>query len=200
MAQRANLRWANVVCQRWANGVANQNTPLAQRYHAIWELILLSNTLAIYPATFKIEIKMLIYKVFVCKFIYEITHYYIQCHNYSGSQQSFSSNTESAQKHKMHVELERLQLQQFWSYKIVCWMFHLTEENRQHFCHHKAYDYSKSCWYATARLWCTYHVAHLQRSPIIEYRCVQKPWWCENNQFSLVCHSLPHLPVGDRDL
>ena len=37
MAQRANLRWANVVCQRWANGVANQNTPLAQPYHAIWE-------------------------------------------------------------------------------------------------------------------------------------------------------------------
>ena len=36
MAQRANLRWANVVCQRWANGVANQNTPLAQRCHAIW--------------------------------------------------------------------------------------------------------------------------------------------------------------------
>ena len=23
MSQRANLRWANVVCQRWANGVAN---------------------------------------------------------------------------------------------------------------------------------------------------------------------------------
>ena len=38
MAQRANLRWANVVCQRWANGVANQNTPLAQRYHAIWDM------------------------------------------------------------------------------------------------------------------------------------------------------------------
>ena len=32
-AQRVNLRWANVVCQRWANGVANQNTPLTQRYH-----------------------------------------------------------------------------------------------------------------------------------------------------------------------
>ena len=28
MAQRANLRRANVVCQRWDNGVANQNTPL----------------------------------------------------------------------------------------------------------------------------------------------------------------------------
>ena len=38
MAQRANLRWANV-CQRWANGVANQNTPLAQRYHAIWVML-----------------------------------------------------------------------------------------------------------------------------------------------------------------
>ena len=37
MTQRANLRWANVVCQRWANGVANQNTPLTQRYHAILE-------------------------------------------------------------------------------------------------------------------------------------------------------------------
>ena len=37
MAQRAILRWANVVYQRWANGMANQNTPLAQRYHAIWE-------------------------------------------------------------------------------------------------------------------------------------------------------------------
>ena len=36
MAQRASLRWANVVCQRWANGVANKNTPLAQRYLAIW--------------------------------------------------------------------------------------------------------------------------------------------------------------------
>ena len=36
MAQRATLRWANVVCQRWANGVANQNTLLAQRYDAIW--------------------------------------------------------------------------------------------------------------------------------------------------------------------
>ena len=36
MVQRANLRWTNVVCQRWANVVANQNTPLAQRYHAIW--------------------------------------------------------------------------------------------------------------------------------------------------------------------
>ena len=29
MAQRANLRWAN--------GVSNQNIPLAQRYHAIWD-------------------------------------------------------------------------------------------------------------------------------------------------------------------
>ena len=37
MAQRANLRWANIVCQRWANGVANQNTPLAKRYHDILE-------------------------------------------------------------------------------------------------------------------------------------------------------------------
>ena len=36
MAQRADLRWANVVCQRWANGEANQNTHLAQRYHASW--------------------------------------------------------------------------------------------------------------------------------------------------------------------
>ena len=36
MAQRANLRWANVVCQRWAKGVANRNTTLVQRYHAIW--------------------------------------------------------------------------------------------------------------------------------------------------------------------
>ena len=36
MAQRANLRWANVICQRWAKGVANQNNPLVQRYHAIW--------------------------------------------------------------------------------------------------------------------------------------------------------------------
>ena len=26
----------NKLCQRWANGVANQNTPLAQRYHVIW--------------------------------------------------------------------------------------------------------------------------------------------------------------------
>ena len=39
MAQRANLLWTNVVCQCWANGVANQNTPLAQRYHAIWEAL-----------------------------------------------------------------------------------------------------------------------------------------------------------------
>ena len=39
MAQRASLRWANVVYQRWANGVANQNTPLAQCYHAIWALV-----------------------------------------------------------------------------------------------------------------------------------------------------------------
>ena len=41
MAQRANLRWANVVCQRWANGMANQNTPLAQRYHAIWAVAII---------------------------------------------------------------------------------------------------------------------------------------------------------------
>ena len=36
MAQRTNLRWANVVCQRKANGVAKQNTPLAQCYHSVW--------------------------------------------------------------------------------------------------------------------------------------------------------------------
>ena len=35
VAQRTNLRWANVVCKRCANGVANQTIPLAQRYHAI---------------------------------------------------------------------------------------------------------------------------------------------------------------------
>ena len=39
MAQRANLRWADIVCQRWAKGVANQNTLLAQRYHAIWVMV-----------------------------------------------------------------------------------------------------------------------------------------------------------------
>ena len=37
MARQANLRWANVVCQRCANGVAKQNTPLTQCYHAIWK-------------------------------------------------------------------------------------------------------------------------------------------------------------------
>ena len=47
LAQRANLRWANVVCQRWANGVANQNTPLAQRYHAIWDTV--TNPLLVVP-------------------------------------------------------------------------------------------------------------------------------------------------------
>ena len=36
MAQRTNLRLANVVCQHWANGVANQNTLLAQCYHVTW--------------------------------------------------------------------------------------------------------------------------------------------------------------------
>ena len=39
MAQWANLRWANVVCQRYANGVVNQNTLLAQHYHAIWDMV-----------------------------------------------------------------------------------------------------------------------------------------------------------------
>ena len=37
MAQRASWRWANVICERWPNEAANQNTPLAQRCHAIWE-------------------------------------------------------------------------------------------------------------------------------------------------------------------
>ena len=36
MAQRASWRWANVICERWPNEAANQNTPLAQRCHAIW--------------------------------------------------------------------------------------------------------------------------------------------------------------------
>ena len=38
MAQRANLRWDNVVCQCWANRMANQTTLLAQRHHAIWDI------------------------------------------------------------------------------------------------------------------------------------------------------------------
>ena len=37
MAQRASWRWANVICERWPNETANQNTPLAQRCHAIWD-------------------------------------------------------------------------------------------------------------------------------------------------------------------
>ena len=35
MTQRANLHCDNAVCQCWANEVANQNTLLAQCYHAI---------------------------------------------------------------------------------------------------------------------------------------------------------------------
>ena len=55
----------------------------------------------------------------------------------------------SAQKHKMHVVLERLHLQQFLSHKSFA-ECSTEKKNRQHFHHHMAYDYrreSKSRWY-----------------------------------------------------
>ena len=63
----------------------------------------------------------------------------------------------SPQKRNMHVELERLHLQQCF-HKNHLLNVSLKKKKRQHFHHHTAYDYrkeSKSRWYTTARFWYT---------------------------------------------
>ena len=125
---------------------------------------------SIYTITFKIEIKTLICRIFLWKFIHEVKSIIIFdfSDNCSGTQQN--STSESAQKRKMHVELARLHLQQFVSHNSFAECF-TKKKNRQHFHHPTAYFYSresKSRWYATAiRI---DYVAHLYWPPIVKCR------------------------------
>ena len=98
---------------------------------------------------------MLISKILLRKLIHEVTSSIT--FDYSDSQQNSMCKLGSAQKRKMHMELERLHLQQCLSQKSFAECVP-QKKNRQHFHHHTAYDYRKeikSCWYTTSRCWYT---------------------------------------------
>ena len=82
-------------------------------------LALSKNIYTIQPATFQIGIEMLICKIFLQKFIHEVTSiiFFDYCDNYSDIQQNSTCKAGNAQKQQMHVELARLHLQQFLFHK-----------------------------------------------------------------------------------
>ena len=93
---------------------------------------------------------MLISKLLLRKLMHEVTSIItFDCRdNYSDTQQNSMCKVGSAQKRKMHVELEGLHLQQCLLQTSFAECVP-QKKNRQHFHHHTAYDYrkeSKSCW------------------------------------------------------
>ena len=107
---------------------------------------------------------MLICKIFLRKFIYEVTSIisFDCCDRYSGIQQNSTCQAGSVQKCKMHVELQRLPVQQFLSHKSFAGSV-IKKRNKQHFHHHTAFVYrreNKGCWYIT----CIRQVSHFPES------------------------------------
>ena len=77
---------------------------------------------------------MLMCEIFLRTFMHEVINIItFDCHdNYSGTQQNSTCKAGSAQKGKMHVELEILHLQQFLSHKSFAECFTL-KKNRQYY-------------------------------------------------------------------
>ena len=96
---------------------------------------------------------MLICKIFLRKFIHTVSGIMsFDCHcYYSDTQQHSTCKLGNAQKRKMHVQLERLHLQEFLSHKSFAQCITL-KKNRKHFHHYTTYDYRKEvqkAFYAT---------------------------------------------------
>ena len=102
---------------------------------------------------------MSICKIFLRKFIHKASGIIsFDCHcYYSDNQQHSTCKLENAQKRKMHMQLERLHLQDILSHKSFAQCF-TKKKNRKHFHSYTACDYrkeSKTRVYATKNCWLT---------------------------------------------
>ena len=141
---------------------------------------------------------MLISIILLRKLIYEVTSTItFDCHdNYSDTQQNSVCKVGSAQKWKMHAELEGIHLQQCLSQKSFAECVP-QKKNRQHFHHHMAYDYrkeSKSHWYTTRKPFFPENVTNPSLLPT-NVAVYEKPNWTP--QFQVASHfGHWHLTIG----
>ena len=136
---------------------------------------------------------MLICKIVLRKFIHKASGIIsFDCHcYYSDNQQHSTCKLENAQKRKMHLQLERLHLQNILSHKSFAQCF-IKKKNRKHFHSYTACDYrkeSKTHFYATKRCWLTTRKPFSQNCLQIQDFCWQMSQLMTKQTENIICRS-----------